>query len=104
MPFLRTALASLLSLLTGMVGLCVLAIVVFGWGWLRQPVETRASAALDRPVSIAGLFTVTWEWDLSPRLHTSAIRVGPAAVLATLEADPPANSACQTTIDLAVGD
>ncbi|WP_421786994.1 AsmA family protein [Hyphobacterium sp.] len=76
---------TLFALLAGLAALVVLAAWLFGWDWLRAPVENRASAALNRPVAIEGEFDVRWDWDLSPRLILTDVSAGPAQWESTRE-------------------
>ena len=46
----------------GLLALLVLVIALFNWNYLRPTVEERASAALQRPVSIEGDLDVDWQW------------------------------------------
>lgn len=68
----------LLAAIAGLIALVALAAWLIGWEWLRGPVENRASAALNRPVEIAGEFDVRWDWDFSPRFVLNDIHAGPA--------------------------
>lgn len=53
----------------------VLVIQLAGWDWLRGPVETRVSRALDRQVTINEPLEVRWRWDFVPRVRFDNVTV-----------------------------
>ncbi|TRO96310.1 AsmA family protein [Glycocaulis profundi] len=53
----------------------VLVIQFVGWDWLRGPVETRVSRALDREVTINQPLQVRWRWDFVPRVRVAGVTV-----------------------------
>jgi uncharacterized protein involved in outer membrane biogenesis len=52
-----------------------LVIQIVGWDWLRGPVETRVSRALDREVTINQPLQVRWRWDFVPRVRVADVTV-----------------------------
>lgn len=53
----------------------VLVIQLAGWDWLRGPVETRVSRALDRQVTINEPLAVAWRWDFVPQVTVAGVTV-----------------------------
>ncbi|MCH8489684.1 MAG: AsmA family protein [Oceanicaulis sp.] len=53
----------------------VLVIAIAGWDWLRGPVETRVSRALDRDVAINEPLEVVWRWDFVPQVTVAGVTV-----------------------------
>ena len=52
--------------------LAVLFIVIFGWSWLRGPIERMATEKTGRVLAINGGLTVKFGWPL-PRIHAGAV-------------------------------
>ncbi len=52
--------------------LAVLFLALFGWNWLRAPIERAALDKTGRVLSIQGDLTVAWGWP-SPRLRAAAL-------------------------------
>ena len=50
----------------------VLLLAIFGWKWLRAPIERMVLAKTGRALVISGDLTVTYAWPL-PRLHAGAV-------------------------------
>jgi len=53
----------------------VVVIAIAGWDWLRGPVETRVSRALDRQVVISEPLEVDWRWNFVPRVRVAGVTV-----------------------------
>lgn len=64
----------------GVPALLIIVIAVFNWNYLRPQVEERASAALQRPVSIEGDLDVQWRrqegWIPWPHITANEVVVG----------------------------
>mgnify|MGYP001580599840 CR=1 FL=1 len=52
--------------------LAVLFIAVFGWNWLRDPIEHKVLEKTGRVLQIGGEITVSYAW-LRPVLHAGAV-------------------------------
>ncbi|WBQ09166.1 AsmA family protein [Hyphomonadaceae bacterium ML37] len=53
----------------------VVVIAIAGWDWLRGPVETRVSRALDRQVVISEPLEVDWRWNFVPGVRVAGVTV-----------------------------
>ena len=52
--------------------LAALFIAIFGWNWVRGPIERMATERTGRVLVINGDLTVTWGWPF-PRIHAGAV-------------------------------
>jgi AsmA protein len=66
------ALKWIAGLLAGTAMLAVLYIAIFGWNWLRVPIERMALDKTGRVLAIKGEITVKFGWPL-PRIHADAV-------------------------------
>jgi uncharacterized protein involved in outer membrane biogenesis len=68
-------LLGLAAFIVAAVLILVLVIQLAGWDWLRGPVETRVSRALDRDVAINEPLEVNWRWDFVPQVTAAGVTV-----------------------------
>jgi AsmA protein len=69
---LRRVLLGLGLVMTTLVLLCGAYIALYGWNWLRAPVERYALHKTGRELAIAGDLTVRWGWPVL-RLHAAKV-------------------------------
>lgn len=61
------------ALLLALLLACVLFITVFGWNWLRAPIERQTLQATGRVLQIEGALGVDWGWP-ALRLHAGGVK------------------------------
>ena len=63
----------LVGIVSALLVLAVLFIAIFGWNWLRAPIERMTLDKTGRELVISGDVTVKFAWPL-PRIQGNAVR------------------------------